>query len=325
MQAKKINILAMTLLLLVSTACSIGDTAEPASEASPSKSAGPTLLGELDFELLPEASGMTVSRRDPNRLWIINDQGNPAELIAVDTKTMNHTVIKVRGARNRDWEELAAFDIDGQAWLLIADVGDNKAVRDNVRLIFVKEPDVSLASKKVDSQSVRMTYPGGARDVEAVAVDATRDAIYFLSKRTKPPVLYSLPLREAMLQAASGTKASLRPTKLGDVLSIPEPTAFELKLFPKYGMYRNQPTAMDVSPDGSQIALLTYGEAYLISLGPEQSWLDAMNTSPQPIGMPILAQPETIAFDSDNNVYLSTERQSAPVLRFDAKNLKGTQ
>ncbi|MFK8053319.1 MAG: hypothetical protein AB8F65_10130 [Woeseiaceae bacterium] len=311
----------LTTTLLLASACSVGQE-QRAVDQQTAENAGPTFLGELDFSVLPEASGMAVSYYDSNRIWFINDQGNSASLIAVSTTDMQHDVLKVKGVKNRDWEELAGFELDGQPWLLIADVGDNKAVRDEVRLIFVKEPKSPSDGDKLESMSITMTYPDGPRDVEAIAVDASRDAIFILSKRTKPPILYSLGLKEAMMQARSGTKTSVRPMRLGDVLTIPAPTELELKLFPKYGIYRNQPTSMDLSRDGQTIALMTYGETYLIKLAPGQSWMEAFAGELRPIGMPILPQPETVAFGPDGNLFISTERERAPLYRFSPGDAK---
>ena len=215
------------LLIAATTACAIGDD-EP---ASPVENVDSTMVfGELDYQLLPEASGMAVSQFDPNRIWFVNDQGNDAELIAVDSTDMSHHVARVTKAKNKDWEDLAGFSLDEQAWLVIADVGDNKSVRDNVRLVFVEEPSELSANSKLKGRVLKITYPGGARDVEAIAVDVARDSIYLLSKRTKPPVLYRVALREALQQAHSGTNAQMRAQEIGPVRSIPPPTALELKL-----------------------------------------------------------------------------------------------
>ncbi|MEN7343678.1 MAG: hypothetical protein AAAFM81_12075, partial [Pseudomonadota bacterium] len=116
-------------------------------------------------------------------------------------------------------------------------------------------------------------------------------------------------------------KGTLRAVRHGEVNTIPAPTSLELKLFPKYGEFRNQPTAMDVSADGRFIVLMTYGESYLIRLGDDLSWLEAMNGELIPINMPILAQPETIAFSADNGIILSTERERAPLLRYSSREI----
>ena len=73
---------------------------------------------------------------------------------------------------------------------------------------------------------------------------------------------------------------------------------------------------LDAIDYGRAIALLTYGEAYRIDLAPGQSWLDAMNGPLQPLGMPVLAQPETIAWDPEGGLYASSEQRGAPLIHW---------
>ncbi|MEL6199644.1 MAG: hypothetical protein AAFR09_05490 [Pseudomonadota bacterium] len=292
-----------------------GCRAEPAAVpvTAPAQLALPTIVGPLDYTVLPEVSGMAASPTKADTLWIVNDSGNRAEIIALSVPDMGTQRVRVVGALNRDWEDLASFTLDDDAWLMIADVGDNNANRDRVSLHFLPEPDTAT-NALARATTVEFNYSDGPRDVEAVAVDAARDAIYLLSKRTKPPVLYSLPLRAAMTAARNGNE--LTATRLGAVTTIPAPTALELKLSPRFGKFRDQPTAMDLSPDGSVIALLTYGEAYQAVIGPGEGWLDALNGSLQPLGLPVLKQPETIAWAADGSLYASSEQRGAPLIHW---------
>ncbi len=310
------RLVTVSALAVLLAGCRAAEVAAPPAVAEGPPGGRATIVGALDFSVLPEASGLAVSRLDATQLWFVNDTGNRAELVGVRVPDMATRRVPVTGARNRDWEDLAAFTLDGQAWLAIADVGDNGAVRDRVTIYFVPEPAAN-APATAQALALSFDYSDGPRDVEAVAVDAERDAIYLLSKRTKPPVLYTLPLRASLAAARANDGATASP--LGAVTSIPTPTALELKLFPKYGAYRDQPTAMDLSADGRSIALLTYGEAYLIALSPGQSWLEAMNGPLQPLGMPVLAQPETIAWDPDGGLYASSEQRGAPLIHWPAR------
>jgi hypothetical protein len=51
--------------------------------------------------------------------------GNLADLVGLDSVGAALGQVSVNGARNRDWEDLAAFTHDGNPHLLIADTGDN--------------------------------------------------------------------------------------------------------------------------------------------------------------------------------------------------------
>ncbi|MEM7450015.1 MAG: hypothetical protein AAGA41_04520 [Pseudomonadota bacterium] len=294
-----------------------GCRAEPvaAPVTAPARLALPAIVGPLDYSVLPEVSGMAASPTQADTLWIVNDSGNRAEIIALSVPDMGTQPVRVVGALNRDWEDLASFTLDDNAWLMIADVGDNNANRSRVSLHFLREPDTT-ANTVARATTVEFTYSDGPRDVEAVAVDAARDTIYLLSKRTKPPVLYSLPLRAAMAASRNGDR--LTAQRLGAVTTIPAPTALELRLSPRFGKFRDQPTAMDLSPDGRVIALLTYGEAYRAAIDPGESWLDALNSSLEPLGMPVLKQPETIAWAADGSLYASSEQRGAPLIHWRA-------
>ncbi|MEL7024753.1 MAG: hypothetical protein AAGL69_13520 [Pseudomonadota bacterium] len=267
-------------------------------------------IGELNYELLPEASGMAISAIDPQRLWFINDRGNRAEIIALDLPDFEHTSVAVTGARNTDWEDLEGFVVDGDSWLAIADIGDNVAEREKVAVHLLREPSTDTDSIEIQ-QTLRFTYPGGPRDAESLAVDPVSRHIYILSKREKPPVLF----RVALPPSDATGVIDVELERLGEVTSIPAPAAIEVRLFPRYGKYRNQPTAISLGPDGKTIALMTYGEAYVAKLDDDRDWLAALNRPLCALGSPLLAQPETIAVDNAGAVYVSSERKKAPLIR----------
>lgn len=303
--------IAVALIIGLITGCRV-DTAS-VTDASPRELAPAAVVGPLDYKVLPEVSGLVASRRDPSALWLVNDSGNRAELVAMTVPGMATRRVRVTGARNRDWEDLAAFTLDNEPWLIICDVGDNGAVRKQVALHFLPEPGAGARETEPVS-TLQFSYSDGPRDVEAVAVDEGRDRIYLLSKRTKPPVLYSLPLRDALAAAQDGRE--LTAQALGPVTTIPAPTALELRLSPKFGKFRDQPTAMDLSRDGRSIALLTYGEAYRIDLGPDQTWLEALNGTLTPMIMPVLKQAETIAWAADGGLFATSEQRGSPLIHW---------
>ncbi|MEL6369052.1 MAG: hypothetical protein AAFR91_08715 [Pseudomonadota bacterium] len=296
-QASSIKRVSRTLLVLGAVLC--------AGAVAPHER-----LGELNYRMLPEASGMGVSPSIDGRLWFINDAGNRPELIGLDLPDFDYKKIKVKGVRNRDWEDLEVFQLDGQAWIAVADIGDNLAVRKQVSIHLFPEPPKDSTSVEV-FHTIRVEYPGGARDSESLAVDPISRHIYVLSKRDKPPILYRVPLPDLTKSGRSEIVAE----QLGEVSSIPEPTALEMRLFPKYGKYRNQPTSLSLAPDGRTIAIMTYGEAYVTELGKDRNWLIALNQELCALGSPLLAQPETIAVDEAGSVYLSSERKQAPLIR----------
>ncbi|MDD2894138.1 MAG: hypothetical protein PHF20_09455, partial [Halothiobacillaceae bacterium] len=148
---------------------------------------------------IDEASGLTQSIQHPNLYWTHNDSRNffdptptQAVLYAVDAQGQLHGELWLDGVKPYDWEAISHFKQDGQPYLLIADIGDNRARRSRgVRLHAVKEPK-SIAGKvsRKPAWTLQLHYPDGARDAEAMAVDEHENAIYILSKRDDKPQLY---------------------------------------------------------------------------------------------------------------------------------------
>lgn len=84
---------------------------------------------------------MAGSNTRSDLLWVLNDGGSPAALHAVGLDGADLGRVLLPEIRNVDWEDLATFERDDRSWLLIADVGDNFAMRHHVTLYVVAEPD----------------------------------------------------------------------------------------------------------------------------------------------------------------------------------------
>jgi hypothetical protein len=278
--------------------------------ANPSSAQAVEKLGKLHKKLLPEASGLAVSGYDEQRLWFINDSGNASDLIALELSDGSYSKVKVRKVANRDWEDLEAFSYRGQPWLAIADVGDNSAKRKDVEVHFLPEPRRDEDRVRVHT-TITLRYEDGPRDVESVAVDSSTQTLYLLSKRDAYPQLYRVPLPKLV----EGARYEAVAEKLGEVRSIPAPRKEDLERYPKHGKYHNQPTSMAALPDGSAIALMTYGGAYLAPLGQDGDWLAALNDRLCAVATPALEQAETIAADSTGRIYVTSEGKKAPLFR----------
>jgi hypothetical protein len=121
----------------------------------------------------------------------LSDSGNDPVLVAVAPSSSGQEVVVVEGVINHDWEDLASFEQDGRAWLLVADTGDNFSLRSEVSLILVPEPgrgERQVAPARV----IRFRYEDGPRDCEAMAIDATRQRVLLADKGRHPVGLYEL-------------------------------------------------------------------------------------------------------------------------------------
>jgi hypothetical protein len=270
--------------------------------------------GILANPALIETSGLVASFREPDLLWAVNDGGHPGMLYALKTDGRDHGSVAVEGATNIDWEDLAAFERGGRAYILIADVGDNEALRDTCCLYVVPEPGrkagVFQAAVGVEWR-VRFRYEDGPRDCEGVSVDTRTGQILLVTKRTSPPQIYTLPL-----QPPSDTVVTAR--RAGEVPLIPPPTFQDRARNPYFGHLLSQPTAFDIRRDNRLAVVLTYKNAYLFPRTADETWPLALARKPWVVRLPKLAQQETACFSPDGRaLYVSTEKRPAPLLKVD--------
>lgn len=318
-RATRVAFVSCALLAIV---CATGSPTVASDKNPPLETAhgpGISFLGNLSDSSIREASGIAASRRRADILWVINDSGNEPLIYAVGLDGSDRGHVPIRNARNQDWEDLAAFVYNRTAFLLIADCGDNENRRKSCFLYIIEEPRVGPAgivekSPQEWSWRIEYVYADGPRDCEGVAVDMHRREILLLTKRTDPPVLYSLPLTFTQ----SDTVQKARPvTKVG---GIPKPTTEDLREDPLYGRFRSQPTAMDLSPDGALIAILTYKQVFLFDRQSNESWPQVFGRAPVPLVIPRMRQAEALCFGADGRSLLMTsEKLPAPLYRLDIR------
>src|SRR3546814_2216137 len=98
-------------------------------------------------------------------------------------------------------QDIAAFELDGRRDLLVADTGDNGGLRRSLQLHAIEEPtsldEVAQHAPLEPAWSIAFRWPDGARDCEAVAVDAQRGEVLLISKKRTPPELFALPDRKS--------------------------------------------------------------------------------------------------------------------------------
>lgn len=116
-----------------------------------------------------------------NLFWSHGDSGNDERLFAFDSSGASLGSPRVDGAKNRDWEALAAGPCAAGMCLYIGDVGDNLARRKTVSVYRIPVP-VAGDTVTRPAERVEFTYPDGARDVEAIWVSPDT-TVWLLTKR----------------------------------------------------------------------------------------------------------------------------------------------
>jgi len=264
-----------------------------------------------------EASGIAISRINEDVLWVINDSGN-SSIFAMNSNGNHLATFNIQDVMNNDWEDLTSFTYKGKPYILIADVGDNKAKREKCYLHFIQEPDLIKTSNSSPvsikpSWSIAFTYEDGPRDCESVAVDIVNEKILLLSKRDQPPVLYEIPLNK---------QKNIVAKKLGKIKPLPQPTQNDIRLIKYLNQITHQPTAMDISSDGLSAVILTYVNAYYFTSEEPTDWLTVFLSTPNKITLPPLQQAESVCFDKDGkSIYVTSEKIPAPLLKIDLTEL----
>lgn len=219
----------------------------------------PNYLGDLEDRAIDESSGIVASRRHSGLYWTHNDSGDGAFIYGFDRRGGKRGTWRMTGARALDWEDIASGPgpLPGQPYLYIGDIGDNNRERREIIVYRVAEPaitdtdaytDRSAPQETAPTEAIRLRYPDGRHDAEALAVHPGTGDLYVITKTrntTSAAAVYKL--------AAPFSLAGINTLeKVGD-LRTPSLTP---------GMI----TAADISPDGRKLILCDYFNAYELSL-----------------------------------------------------------
>lgn len=249
-------------------------------------------LADIENLDLSESSGLTASNLHHNVVWSINDSGNGPQIFAIGLDGKDLGAWLVDTADPEDWESMDSFVLDGVAYLVIGDTGDNLRWRSEVSFLVVPEPtDLRLTDTALAvAWQVRFTYPDGPRDSEALAVDPHNKLVYVLSKRHYPAELFRVALRSPDL---------LQAEKLAE-LELPRPITQEMEEGSSVA-FRYTPTGMDLAEN--RLFVTTYRHAFLYQL-------NAIDDPPLRVPLPTIGQREALTFAKDRSdlAFISRER-----------------
>jgi len=268
-------------------------------------------IAVLDNRELKEVSGI---QSGSNGMFYVHNDSGPARVHVVDQQGRHQGQILIRETKNRDWEDITSVPGENGQIIVLGDIGDNGMKHKTIRLYFIAEPmrgEDGLYPTETDRlHKLKAKYPDRPRDAEAMAYDPASGMILILTKRDKVPRVYGLSAETALSQE----KAQLE--FLGEIPTFRPPTAEELLTSGKRAFWLSKPTGLDISPDGTRAAVITYRSLYLYSREDEETWVEAFQRTPVEIIGPPHLHDVPVAFSPDgNSVYVSSERLPTPIYK----------
>ncbi|MFD7045802.1 hypothetical protein [Rhodococcus jostii] len=246
--------------------------------------------GPIQDGALNEISAITAGVRNPGLYWVHNDSGDSARIFALDQDGAVKHTYSLAGAGAQDWEDIAigGGPVAGRSYLYVGDIGDNARQRREVVVYRVPEPTVTGSGTETlkDVDVLRLQYPDGAHNAEAMLVDPLTGELVIIEKTENggPARVYRAP---AGLVAGSVTTLDLVTT-----LTVPAGSS-------------NLVTGADVSADGRELAVRTYGGVLLWHRDLTSSLWGAWSSPPCSGPQPEESQGEAIAFYPDGRGYVT--------------------
>jgi len=249
-------------------------------------------ISSMQSNALSELSGLVASKANRGLFWAHNDSGNGAYAYLIDPASgVIRLRAKLKGITNTDFEDITLQSISGTSYVVIGDIGDNRAVRDNIQLYRFKEPVLSISTNtdnrqtqaleipKSEIETMTITYAEGARDAETLLTNQEGQLV-IITKREQSNFIY-------VSDFISNKASTLASVGRIDIKNI---------------------TAGDMNRHG-EIVLRNYNQIYywpesdqplektLMSVAPELPF-----TAPEPQG-------EAIAWDGNGNIYSIPEKR----------------
>jgi hypothetical protein len=266
----------------------------------------PVTIATIKDTSISESSGLVASRTTPGAYWTHNDSGDGPFIYALDTHGDSFGTFRVSGAEALDWEDIAAGPGPqaNRSYLYIGDIGDDDSARSEVVVYRVPEPTLSTATRKFTksrpgstepAEAIRLRYPDGKHDAEALLVHPRTGNLYIITK-----VLLANPgVYEAVAPFTAGQSITMR--------KVAEPRVPSL--------FGGVITGGSISPDGRRVALCDYFQGYEIVL-PQgaSSFDDIWKQKMIDFDLGKRKQGESITYRLDGRALLATSEGKQPPL-----------
>ena len=268
----------------------------------------PTTITTIKEKSISESSGLTASRSAPGAYWTHNDSGDGPFIYAFDTRGVSLGIFRVTGARAVDWEDMASGPGPqaNKSYLYLGDIGDNNEARDEVVVYRVAEPALTATSRNLTkarpgstepAEAIRLKYPDGKHDAEALLVHPTTGNIYIVNKvPIANPVVY-----EATAPFTAGKLITMK--RLGEI-RVPS-------------IFGGVITGGSISPDGRRVALCDYFQGYEIVLpANSKDFNDIWKQKMTGFDFGKRKQGESITYRLDGDALLATsEGKQSPLIQ----------
>ncbi len=258
---------------------------------------------------LHESSGLAFDR-ERGRLYQINDSGNAAEVWKTDLQGNQVQQIPLEGVENIDFEDLSLGLCPGKTdekCLYVPDIGDNLHMRTEIRLHILDLQQLASQSSVKPLASISLRYPDHAHNAESFAVHPAYPYAYLLTKETDGLIFKSVApskIYRIDLNSISTTLVEVGDLDMGALAGDPDAL----------------PTAMEFSPDGEWLYILTYKNILVIK---NTGWANAQAPFPTTwerdknffvIQIEVLKQMEALTFIGPDQFIVTSEGKKQDAL-----------
>ena len=270
----------------------------------------PATIATIKDESISESSGLAASRLTPGAYWTHNDDG--AFIYAFGNRGDSLGVFRVAGAEARDWEDIAAGPGPqaDKPYLYIGDIGDNNSSRKEIVVYRIPEPPLTTATRKFNktqpgttepAEAMRLRYPDGAHDAEALLVHPATGYIYIVTK-----VL----IEDPSIYEAAPPFAEDKPITMTRIGTVHVPSLFGGVI-----------TGGSISPDGRLIALCDYFQGYELALpAGSENFNDIWKQKMASFDLGKRKQGEAITYRLDGKALLATsEGKQSPLIQVERR------
>ena len=271
----------------------------------------PGEIGRVRDAELDEISGVVESTKNPDVLFVHNDSGDSSRFFAISRagETLAELTLETV-PKLVDAEDIAIGSGPGGAsFIYLGDTGNNLAScglgipRRKAVVYRIPEPTISSSARHLEltlreAFPIVLTFPQGARNVEAMFIDPRSGELILISKGCDGD---SQVLGASAAQLAGG----------GGRLSWLGQLHFGKPPLPGSPM----PTSASISKDGLEILVRTYSSVFLFSRLPGESVMSALRRAPHSYpDPPPETQGEAIAFVDGDTAFITISEGRKPAV-----------